>query len=100
MPINTLHKNQRLAFARTLTKLRVAKDLKREYLGNELGLSCASIDKLEQGVTTPRFADVVILCKTLEIDFGEFVRLYEKELLKLSPPPPPRGRKKRLVARF
>jgi transcriptional regulator with XRE-family HTH domain len=93
MPINTLHKNQRLAFARTLTKLRVAKDLKREYLGNELGLSCASIDKLEQGVTSPRFADVVIICKALDVDFEAFVRLYERELLKL--PPPPRGVVKR-----
>jgi transcriptional regulator with XRE-family HTH domain len=87
MPINTLHKNQRLAFARTLTKLRVDQGLKREYLAGKLGLSCASIDKLEQGVTIPRFADVVILCKALEIDFEAFVRLYERELLKLSPPP-------------
>ena len=95
MPINTLRKNQRLAFARALSILRITKDYKREYIAEKIGLSCASIDKLEQGVTSARFADVVIICKALEVDVEEFVCLYEKELLKLSPPP--RSRKRRVV---
>jgi transcriptional regulator with XRE-family HTH domain len=61
MPINTLRKNQRLAFARALSILRITKDCKREYIAGKLGLSCARIDKLEQGVTSARFADVVII---------------------------------------
>jgi transcriptional regulator with XRE-family HTH domain len=83
MPVNTLRQIQRLALARTLSILRITKDFKREYLAGKIGFSCASIDKLEQGVTNARFADVVIICKALEIDFCEFVCLYEKELLKL-----------------
>jgi DNA-binding Xre family transcriptional regulator len=86
MPVNTLRQIQRLALARTLSILRITKDFKREYLAEKIGFSCASIDKLEQGVTNARFADVVIICKALDVELRDFHELYERELQKLSPP--------------
>jgi transcriptional regulator with XRE-family HTH domain len=87
MPKIALRQNQQLAIGRALSILRKTKGYKRDYLAGKIGLSCASIDKLEQGITSAKFADVVIICRTLEVEMGEFVCLYEKELNKLPPPP-------------
>ncbi len=88
MPENRMRLNQRTAFARALSLLRNKKGYKREYLAQKICLSASSIDKMEQGKTSARFADAIIICKALEVELTEFVILYEKELQKLTPPPP------------
>ncbi len=76
----TIRKDHRKPLSRALMLLRKRKDFRRDYLAKKIGLSLASMDKIEQGVTYLRFIDVYMLCKTLGVDLQELGVLFEKEL--------------------
>ena len=83
----THYKNQRIALANTLSNFRRKSNFKRSYLASKIGLSVASIDKMEQGFTCLRFTDVETICTVLEVDMNEFVLAYKSELAKFSHTP-------------
>ena len=76
----TIRKDHRKPLSRALMLLRKRKDFRRDYLAKKIGLSLASMDKIEQGVTYLRFIDVFMLCKTLGVDLHELSVVLEREL--------------------
>ncbi len=81
-----MHNQQHIkkALARTLYHYRLARNLKREYVAQALGVSKSTIDKMEQGAHPLRFADVHNYCCALQVPFASFLADYQNELNRLS----------------
>ena len=75
------------ALAKSITYFRRRKNMKRQYIASQLGMSVAAIDKMEQAITHPNYGQVYLLCNALNITMAEFATVFERELEKITPPP-------------
>jgi DNA-binding XRE family transcriptional regulator len=71
------------ALASTIYFLRRRYNIKRQYLAKALGVSTATIDKMEQGKICPRFTDVFDLCQAIGASLEELATVYESERRRL-----------------
>jgi transcriptional regulator with XRE-family HTH domain len=76
------------ALAHTIFYFRRQTNVKRSYLATRLGVSLATIDKIEQAVTHPGFGQVYLLCQAMQISLADFTLVFEQQLEKFTPPPP------------
>jgi transcriptional regulator with XRE-family HTH domain len=92
MFLKTTRTKQCIALGKAIKQLRITHNFKHEYIADQIGLSVSSLYKMEQGLTCVRFTDMHKIGRGLKISLDEIGLLYEKELEKMSPPPPPRGK--------
>lgn len=72
--------HQKQALANAMRFLRLKYNVKRQWLANEIGLSVAGYEKVEQGLTQLRFTDAVTFCKALGTTVDELMEHYQREM--------------------
>ena len=78
------------ALANAIKSVRIQCQLRRQYVAEKLKLSVSAIDKIEQGKVAIRPLDAMMICEISGTNLSTLEELYNLELSKLTPAPPPR----------
>lgn len=67
-----IHARQ-IALGRRIADLRRAADLSQEELGNLMGVERRTIQRYENAVTDPRYADLLLLAQALRVPLADLL---------------------------
>jgi len=62
---------RQIALGKRIADLRRAADLSQEELGNRMGVERRTIQRYENAVTDPRYADLLLLARALRVPLGD-----------------------------
>lgn len=66
-------RSKQLALGKRIADLRRAADLSQEELGNRMGVERRTIQRYENAVTDPRYADLLLLAQALRVPLADLL---------------------------
>jgi len=66
-------RSRQIALGKRIADLRRAADLSQEELGNRMGVERRTIQRYENAVTDPRYADLLLLARALRVPLGDLI---------------------------
>lgn len=74
MPLNPNEIDDIKRFGENIRRIRLEKKWSMEYLANQADVELSQIYRIEKGKINPKLTTIMLLLKTLEVDFEELMK--------------------------